>query len=223
MSATNLKLFSILLMVLLLTACGGGSGGDDTQDEQTNQNNTPVELDAVLPAIEPTGPVDNSTLGNWDQTLLGVGEFGPANQFMNNWRGILTFDISSIPAGATIISAELVANQFQVNGDPYFNLGQVLVDHIEMGPTMLGAAYDDFTVGGTAGLEIGTLSANANLGIKSVDITGAVERDVSAGLPRTQLRLRFQVENSGDAQIDNVFFRGPESPDNAFLKIRYTE
>ena len=133
----------------------------------------------------------------------------------------MSFDISEIPTDADIVSAELVAFQFQVNGDPYFNLGQVLVDDIDMGPTMLGEAYDDFGVNGGQGF--GTLSDNANPGIRNLDITGVVARDVSLGLGLTQLRLRFQVANSGDAQIDNVFFAGPESPDAAFLKITYTE
>ena len=203
-------------LTILLAGCGGGGGGPGDADQST-----PVDL--VVPAAEPTGPVDNSTLGNWDNTLLGVGEFGPATQFMNNWRGILTFNIAQIPSGATIVEAELVAVQFQVNGQPYFNLGSVFVDHIEMGPTMQGSAYDGLTVGGAAGMNVGTLSSNGTIGTKNLDVTGVVQRDVDAGTGMTQLRLRFQVANSGDDEIDNVFFAGPESNDNAILRIRYVE
>jgi len=207
----KISLSCTVLMVLVLAGCGGGGGG-------------PASMTLEVRAEEPTGPVDNSTLGNWDNTLLGVGEFGPDTQVMNNWRGILTFDISQIPPGATIQSAEIVAEQFSVNGNPYAALGSVVVDHIEMGPVMLGTAYDGFTVGGPAGLDIGTLADDATLGIKSVEVTGAVQHQVDVGASLAQFRLRFPIPNSGDVQLDNAFFRGNEDPANtARLKVDYTE
>ena len=209
---------AILALTFAVAACGGG-GSDPSTDSGTNPP-PPVPQNLEITLEEPTGPVDNSTLGNWDNTLLGVGEFGPDNQFMNNWRGIMTFDISGIPAGATIQSAELVAFQFQVNGDPYFNLGRMIVDHIEMGPAMDGTAYDGFTVAN----DVATLSTDETIGIKSVNVTALVQRDLDAATTGlTQLRLRFQNAHNGNATIDNAFIAGPESANSAFLKITYTE
>ncbi len=202
----------LMAAMCVLASCGGGDG-DTGQDNIVEPTLMTVTID------EPTGPVDNSTLGNWDNTLLGVGEFGPANQLLNNWRGIMSFDISEIPAGATIVSAELTAFQFQVNGDPYFNLGAMMVDHIAMGPVMQGDAYSDFTIS----LDVGTLSINGTVGVKTLDITGVVQSDVDAARGMTQLRLRFVVPNNDDASIDNAFIAGPESQDAATIKITYTE
>lgn len=232
------KMTAIMALTLAVAACGGGSGMDAPRpSEGTGPDGGPGgslasdnDLDSrnishlVLPLIEPTGPVDDSTFGTWNNTGLGVGEFSTdADQLMNNWRSIMTFDISQVPSDVTLVYAELVAFQTQVNGEPYFNLGAVLVDHIDMGTTMDGEAYYGHTVGGDAGFNIGTLSDSATPGIKSLDLFGVMDHDMRFGEGRTQLRLRFQVPNNDDEQIDNVFFGGAEDKDPAYIKVGYVQ
>ncbi|HXF95582.1 MAG TPA: DNRLRE domain-containing protein [Gemmatimonadales bacterium] len=113
------------------------------------------------------------------------------------YRGFYSFDLSAIPAGATITSATLRAYQFNLTGNPYGELGSVIVDHVDYGATL--GTLEDYG-GGTLAANIGTLSTNATFEYKALAVTARVQGDLTAGRPRAQFRLRF---SNGDDSNDN--------------------
>jgi hypothetical protein len=126
-------------------------------------------------------------------------------------RGFMSFDLSGIPAGATILSIELRFYQTQVNGDPYGKLGNPLLKHVDYGSSLGGADYD------TPAFHTATLAPHTSPGewytITSSTIADWIEQDLAAGRSRLQMRLQFDTETDGDGVQDTVSF---ESGDNYF-------
>jgi len=102
-------------------------------------------------------------------------------------RGFYSFEIQSIPAGATIVSATLRAYQTSVIGDPYTTLGNVIVDHLDYGAALNASAFDAAALASN----IGTLSSTPTLEYKALDVTASVVADRAAARARSQFRLRF--------------------------------
>lgn len=102
-------------------------------------------------------------------------------------RQIYAFDVSRIPSGATIVSATLRLYQAHVEGNPYVNLGDVVVDHVDY----VGRVGPDTYDGQSIARNIGTLSDSATEGYKALDVTARVANDLAAGRTWSQYRLRF--------------------------------
>jgi|LGOV01.1.fsa_nt_gb hypothetical protein len=117
-------------------------------------------------------------------------------------RGFLSFDISSIPPFANIVSATLRAYQEAVTRTPYADLGNVIVDHLDYGTTLDGTDYD------LAALQsnVGTLSDNPTIEYKTLDVTTRVEADINDGRARSQYRLLYPTPTDGDSLRDAAFF-----------------
>ncbi len=117
-------------------------------------------------------------------------------------RGFVSFDIGSIPPGRTILSATLRMFQEAVNGTPYTDLGNIKVDHIDYGPTLDGADYS------LPALEddIGTISENATLEFKTLNVTESLQDDMDHGRTRSQYRLLFPTQTDNDSVEDAAFF-----------------
>lgn len=117
-------------------------------------------------------------------------------------RGFVSFDITSIPPGSIIISATLRMYQEGVNGTPYTTLGSISVDHVDYGPTLDAADYNQ------AALQenIGILSNNATLEFKTLDVTARLQDDMDHGRTRSQYRLLFPTETDNDSVRDAAFF-----------------
>jgi len=117
-------------------------------------------------------------------------------------RGFLRFDLSSIPAGATIEDAELRIGQYSVVGTPYTSLGAVLVDHVTMGVNFDAADW------GAAALapNIGTLSSDSTLQEKSLNVTSRVLDDLNDGRTTSDFRLRFALTTDFDGANDYAEF-----------------
>ena len=146
----------------------------------------------------------------------------PANELVI--RGFLSFDLSGIPAGASVQSIELRFYQVQVNGNPYGKLGNPLLKHIDYGTSLNQSAYD------APAMHSATLSPHTSPAtwytITSNTIGNWIEQDLAAGRSRLQMRLQFSTETDGDGSQDTVSF---ESGDNYFgtgnipqLTITYT-
>jgi hypothetical protein len=173
-----------IVVALHLAACGGGDGG--------------------APAPVTTSIVRTAGLGG---TLSSDGVLRSANLFVGDAafppvelgvRGFVSFDLTGIPAGATIQSATLRLTQQFTAVAPYAGLGILVVDQVVYGVILDPGAYArTFPVNQDI-----TISTDPVLGLKTASVTAAV---VNA-LPdtRVQFRIRFQVETDLDGGSEQV-------------------
>jgi hypothetical protein len=196
-----------LLVCAFLGACGGGGGGG-------------ADLEVTLPSIAALDGIVESdgTVYEEDSYGIALGDGSPGD----GWRGFVTFDLGPVPAGADVLEATLRILQFGVEGTPYADLGgAVLVDHVDVGATLDGGDYDRLAIAEN----IGTLSTDATLEVKSLAVTSAVRADLAAARTRSGFRLRFPVESDVDPGGDYVNFNEQEDPDGSgvtpVLVVRY--
>lgn len=118
-------------------------------------------------------------------------------------RGFVSFDLTPLPAGATVTSATLSMYQWVVIGTPYAVLGSQLVDHLDFGATL---DPGDFAL---AALSSGfdTLASDDTIGPKLLSVTAQVVADLTAARVRSQFRIRFAVATDTDASEDSCSFR----------------
>jgi len=83
------------------------------------------------------------------------------------------------------------------------------VDHVVYGTVLEAGAYTRMPLA----TGIGTLSSDASLGPRSLDVTTRVQNDLASGHPQTQYRLRFPIETDGDATSDFCDFYGASTAD----------
>jgi hypothetical protein len=125
-------------------------------------------------------------------------------------RGFMSFDLSGIPASADVKSIDLRFFQAQVTGNPYGKLGNLLLKHVDYGPSLENADYN------TPELAAAILSPHTSAGqwyqITAMTIGQWIEQDLAAGRTRFQARLQFATETDGDGIQDTISM---ESGDNA--------
>lgn len=124
------------------------------------------------------------------------------NQVNNVARGFVSFDITGIPPGSNILSATLRVYQNGVNGTPYTDLGNVIVDHLDYGPTLDSS---DFSLAPLLG-NIGTLSNNTTIEYKTLVVTARVQNDINNSRTRSQYRMLFTTQTDNDNVEDSSFF-----------------
>jgi hypothetical protein len=132
------------------------------------------------------------------------------NQFA---RGFLSFDLSSLVAdnAKQIVSAKLSVYQFDVNGNPYQEMGDLLAQGVVYGLS-LDAADFAVPVQAVAGAtQILDTFANMgwNDGYKSALFTSKVQADLTNAAPqsnRSQFRLKFNGDLSPDGTEDRAAF-----------------
>jgi hypothetical protein len=121
-------------------------------------------------------------------------------------RGFMSFDLSGLPAGATIQSVELRFYQQEVRGDPYGKLGNLVLERVDYGSNLDAG---DFA---TPALDSGTIGQETSSGswyvISDPTLATWLERELSAERSRLQLRLRFTQEMDGDGEEDYVSITG---------------
>lgn len=124
-------------------------------------------------------------------------------------RGFVSFELSDIPEDATVTKVTLRLYQTKVVGDPYGVGGNLKVDHLAYGDSL-----DDNDYASAALLSsFSTLTSNATVEWKDVDVTEAVNNDIAEERTRSQFRIHFETENTGgDATGDFAYF---ESADNS--------
>jgi hypothetical protein len=128
-------------------------------------------------------------------------------------RGFCGFDRASLPAGATILGATFRATQRSVNGTIYGTDGFVSLDHVALGEALGASDYDLSTI--TA---LGSLSTDAALEPKALDVTAAVLDDIINARPYSDFRVR-----QGSGGTGSLAFDGPEGPEPPQLVIVYTD
>ncbi len=123
---------------------------------------------------------------NWDYPYIQAGH----NSTLTI-RGFESFDISSIPSGATIDQVTLRLYQTEVVGTPYTS--SLIVDHVNYGTSTSATPYD----GSPIASNIGTLTSNPTLEWKELVVTSSVKDDISSARSRAQFAIRFATESTG--------------------------
>jgi hypothetical protein len=186
-----------LITCLLLTACGGGDGPETPAPVTLTITSTPA-LDGLVFAQGTVTLSSNITAGDYANGL------GP----QGGLRGFVSFDLTAIPAGVTVLTATMTLVQRLTNDTPYATLGTILADHVVYGGVLEAGAYARSF---PTGQGFGVLSADASLGVKSLVVTALVQDDVTALRGRSQYRLRFEFEEDADMDSDQAAFFSPET------------
>jgi len=184
---------------------------DSVIDESNEDNNAYSEDWICLFFIPPIIPIEHTvTLFSIVDENGQVMQDGSTNPYPNvGDRGtneaiqaFLSFDISGIPAGATIKSASLDLSTGDIIGDPFAGLDWMRVYNDQYGN--LGA--EDFTPEFLAGA-IYTYASQpvAPFSFSAFGISKLQTR-VDAGAPRFQVRIQFQKYTDGDGQVDCLRF-----------------
>ncbi len=175
-----------LLLVTLACAtvgCGGSGGGDDAET-------------VVLPGTK----AREGTVNPNGATVSNALNFGDTSSNVPI-RAVLSFSLAPLPAGATVVSATLEIEQEDTGfGAPYTDLGNLLVDHVDLGA---GVETTDFA-GGTLSSGIAVISTSAGDGLRAADVTSAVLADLAAARGRSEFRLRFAVTTNNDGSQDSI-------------------
>ncbi len=150
-----------------------------------------IYVDATPVVVGSTGTLDGYARSDNTASSSGSPAIGDKDGTLPNvgWRQLYSFDISSLPATATILSASLRLYQCSVAGLPYARLGNVLVDQVNYGNALSAGAYDGMTVVSN----IGTLSTDSALGYRSLNVATRVQNDLMAARTASQYRLRFSL------------------------------
>jgi hypothetical protein len=108
-------------------------------------------------------------------------------------RGLYSFPLADLPAGVTIVSATLRLSQTLATDDGYERMGDLLVDHLDPGPSL--DVLDFFPIL-PIGTRVGTLSTDATLGYKEMEVTRSVSDDLVNARARAGFLLSFANESS---------------------------
>lgn len=201
--------------LLLLGGCGGSGDGDDPPGPG---------LTVMLP---PQAALDGFVTSAGSAVAAGGGPFVgdlDASTAGLVGRTFYSFDLSALPAGATITGATLRVQAAVLQGAPFTTLGVVALDHVDYG-TSLDAG--DFALAALSPTTP-TLLSTPTLTLVALDVTAFVQADRSAARPRVQFRLRFSPFGSdNDAANDYVSFTDTEVSNVAggippSLEVTYT-
>ena len=228
---SRLPVLSLIASSFLVAACGGGaSGGPVVEVAGATEVTVALEADTALtgtaqkfgadPAEALAGPM---IAGEVVTVSGGGGGFPPFPPIpiprFGQAKTLVSFDVASIPAGATILSAELAVVQAHVDPDPYGTAGPLLVDHVDLGGAIDSADYDSMALQSV----IGALSNNALLAEKRLDVTAQIQADVDAGRGMSSFRAYFGGMATGAAYFQDpmdVLGLGAGLP-GPVLTIRY--
>jgi hypothetical protein len=182
---------------------------DEVPESDKGNNRLSVNVRVVEAPVSAETIIINSD-GSLDGYWTNGGTGGQGDVFVGNSevvtgteplfsRGFISFDLTDIPAGATIQSVELRFFQQQVEGDPYGKLGNLTLEHVIYG------SLDDaaFGIPAMASVQVAQQTAPGEwYTLADGTFVSWVEADLAATRSSLQLRLRFAVELDGDDQGD---------------------
>ena len=198
-----------LFTVLSVASCGGSGGGTGI---------TTLE-------IASTGVIDGFV--RTDNLVFTAGS-GPDTGDLDcltpnlGCRMFFHYDLSGIPAGATIVSATFKPYQVVAVGNPFVSLGAVVVDHVDFGASLDAGDFNappllpSFAV----------VSDSATVGHRFVDVTARVVADRAAARSYSEFRLRHaSTDSNGDTVCDFVQWEDGEASWGSgglpLLQVRY--
>ncbi len=136
-----------------------------------------------------------------DDVIVGDDQHNKARQ------AFLSFDISGIPAGASIESASLNVNSFDKLGIPFTNLGKLRVYNDQYGTLGPG----DFTSGFPGGaMTTYSLSSPPTGPLSNSALISKLQTRVDAGNSRFQVRLQFEKQTDWNGKIDALRLTSPK-------------
>jgi hypothetical protein len=168
----------------------------------------PYQVPGVPTATRPVRILDlagNAALDGWAESGGGaqangggplVGDLESATPGLG-FRQFFSFDFTPLAPAEEVTGAVLTLFQASASDAPYASLGNVIVDHLDYGPTLDGADYNLPPLIAN----IGTISDDAVEEFKQLPVTAQVRADRTAGRVRSQFRLRFQL---GDIDFDGA-------------------
>jgi hypothetical protein len=160
--------------------------------ETTLSESSEAALDGYVIGSQGAYPAQDIRVGNFGS---GAGEAV--------YRGFLSFDLSAIPAGATIQAIQLRFYQQEIVGDPYGKLSQLLLVHVDYGPSLDLADFDAPALDPSAWLTT-VSSAGDWYAITSDTIATWIAEDLDAGRTRLQMRLQFNPETDDGTTADYI-------------------
>lgn len=171
----------LVLLAALLVGCGGSRPSH-------------VELVEVVPSdVLVDGFVTNTGFVVQDERPLAGDD--AIDQVA---RAFYRFPHPALPAGAEVVRAIFLVGQEGVSGAPYADLGEALVDHVDLGPGLDASDFDSPALA----LAFGVLSTSPALEEKALDVTALVVADIAAGRARTDLRIRLASDTDADQAGD---------------------
>jgi hypothetical protein len=188
----------------------------DNDVGEANEGNN--ELVRALTLVASVQMVTLRSIDSEDGTVYNTGQvFGTTPSVGDNVRdgairGFLSYDISAIPPGASIVKAILDLTTATQQGDPSREaLGSFEVYNYQYG-TLDGGDFG----GGPATLVRGGRFTPDNL--FAIDVKDSVQAQVNVGQTRYQLRLQFSRLTNNDGVLDLVGFDARPT-----LAIEYTD
>ncbi|MET0591813.1 MAG: Ig-like domain-containing protein [Polyangiaceae bacterium] len=198
-------------------------------------------------AGNPKASDDNFIFSVIKQTTVDLPCIGSLDGFVNNtpaaytgssitmgyssWtlRGMAAFDITQLPANATLISsATIYLKQYSVAGTPYGStrLGNVLWRHVDYGPSLDAADFDTPLLTHT-GATNGTLSTTATFEWKSAIVTFSVRDDFTnrtTRANRSEYQIRFTNDTVTPVTTEYAYFYSCEAvapADRPYISVTY--
>jgi len=192
-----------LAATLLLLACGGGGGGGGPD----------ITIDAP-PVAALDGSVSVTGVVNTTGVLVPPGGIAVGDDVVDvAIRGFFAFDISGLPAGARVQAATLELRVIGSAGSPTPSLGNVLIDHVAIGPALDAGDYS------SAALDAGfaTVTSSSLPGTYILDVRSQVGADGIAGRTTSAFRVRFTSPTNNNTTVDVVLFQDAEDADGSGL------
>lgn len=122
-------------------------------------------------------------------------------------RGFLSFDITSLSEDITISEVSLRIYQYKTVGDPYGIGGQLKIDHLDYGNSLNN---EDYSLAALLA-SFATVTENDVVEWKDVVVTDQVKDDLDESRERSQFRIHFVTENTGEDETgDFAHFESAE-------------
>jgi hypothetical protein len=189
---------TLIALSVLMTLAGCGSA-------TTPERETPILL-----VIESDGARDGFVRSDGFVRVVGsgpgVGDLDDARLGLG-LRMFYSFPLREIPADAVITSMTLRVYQEATVGQPFSDLGELLVDHVDPGDALDPDDYD----GNTLTSNVGSLSRDFERRYAILGVEDCVGRDLAEERTRSWFRLRFTRDSNLDGRDDLLLVNDGEN------------